>query len=111
MITNTAAKRGGFFKFPMMEKLWLGRKCAVVALLAMAFLSGHATAAGVGSEVRQLIVSVAPGWDSTTGRLQCFERSGEGWKPVTAAWPVLYGKNGLVWGRGVLGTDEPGRHK
>ena len=27
------------------------------------------------------------------------------------AIPVLYGKNGLVWGRGVLGTDEPGTHK
>jgi L,D-peptidoglycan transpeptidase YkuD (ErfK/YbiS/YcfS/YnhG family) len=24
---------------------------------------------------------------------------------------VLYGKSGLAWGRGVLGTDEPGRHK
>jgi L,D-peptidoglycan transpeptidase YkuD (ErfK/YbiS/YcfS/YnhG family) len=61
--------------------------------------------------VSQLIVSVAPTWDSNTGKLQRFERDGRGWKAVGSAVPVLYGKNGLVWGRGVLGTDEPGRHK
>ena len=56
-------------------------------------------------------MSIAPSWDSTTGRLQCFERDGAAWKPASAAWPVLYGKSGLAWGRGALGTDEPGRHK
>jgi L,D-peptidoglycan transpeptidase YkuD (ErfK/YbiS/YcfS/YnhG family) len=61
--------------------------------------------------VRQLIVSVAPSWNSNTGRLQCFERAGDEWKPAGESWPVLYGKSGLVWGRGVLGTDEPGPHK
>lgn len=61
--------------------------------------------------VRQLIVSIAPTWNSTTGRLQCFERDGKSWKPATTAWPVLYGKHGLVWGSGVLGQHEPGPHK
>jgi len=62
--------------------------------------------------VRQLIVSVASGWDSTTGQLIALERTPEGgWKPVLGPIPVLFGKNGLAWGRGVLGTDEPGRHK
>ncbi len=54
-------------------------------------------------------MSIASGWDSTTGRLQCFERDGKGWKPATPVWPVLYGKHGLAWGRGV--TTEPGRQK
>ncbi len=30
---------------------------------------------------------------------------------MTAAWPVLFGKDGLAWGRGVAGQDEPGLHK
>lgn len=61
--------------------------------------------------VRQLIVSIAPGWNSKTGRLQCFERRGDEWQPATAAWPVLYGRNGLAWGRGVLGEENPDRWK
>ena len=68
-------------------------------------------AAEIPSDVRQLIVSIAPSWDATQGRLQCFERAGGTWKPATPAWPVLYGKSGLAWGRGILGTGEPGRQK
>ncbi len=60
---------------------------------------------------RQLIVSVAPGWDSTIGRLQLFERVGENWQAVAPPVAVLYGKSGLAWGRGVLGQSEPGRAK
>lgn len=60
---------------------------------------------------KQLVVSVAPDWNSKNGRLQCFERTGSGWKPALPAWPVLYGRNGLAWGRGVKGTDEPGLRK
>ena len=32
-------------------------------------------------------------------------------EPIGPPVAVLYGRNGLVWGRGVLGTDEPGAHK
>jgi len=68
-------------------------------------------AAGIDSSVQQLIVSVAPSWDSSKGTLRLFERAGAEWKPVSGPIPVLFGKNGLVWGRGVLGGDEPGAHK
>ena len=62
--------------------------------------------------VRQLIVGVAPGWNSSTGKLLALERTARGeWKPALGPIPVLFGKNGLAWGRGVLGTNEPGRHK
>ncbi len=70
-----------------------------------------ASAAGLDPSVKQLVVSIAPTWDSMNGRLQCFQRDGDGWKPVGEAWPVLYGKNGLAWGRGVLGSGEPGKAK
>jgi L,D-peptidoglycan transpeptidase YkuD (ErfK/YbiS/YcfS/YnhG family) len=85
-------------------------KLALCAVLCVA-LATPVPAAELPGEVRQLIVSIAPGWDSTAGRLQCFERAGREWKPAAAAWPVLYGRSGLAWGRGVLGADEPGRQK
>lgn len=82
--------------------------------LALMLFGVHAPAArALDADVRQLIVSVAPDWNSNQGRLQLFERDGAGgaWRAASPAWPVLYGKNGLAWGRGVLGTAEPGRHK
>jgi L,D-peptidoglycan transpeptidase YkuD (ErfK/YbiS/YcfS/YnhG family) len=81
-----------------------------LAGLAACFLP-RIFAAEIDPGVKQVIVSIAPGWDSPTGHLQLFERSSEGWKGSSPPVPVLYGKNGLAWGRGVLGTDEPGRHK
>jgi L,D-peptidoglycan transpeptidase YkuD (ErfK/YbiS/YcfS/YnhG family) len=88
-------------------------KRAFVAITAflLAALAAPSFAAGLDPSVQQLIVSVAANWDASTGKLQWFERTGNDWKPVAPPVPVLYGKNGLVWGRGVLGTEEPGTHK
>lgn len=52
------------------------------------------------SEVKQLIVSIAPSWNSRTGQLQLFERQGKTWQAVGAPVRVLYGTSGLAWGRG-----------
>jgi L,D-peptidoglycan transpeptidase YkuD (ErfK/YbiS/YcfS/YnhG family) len=79
-------------------------------LLLCLLLSAH-SALALDPSVQQLVVSVAPSWDSNTGRLQLFERDGKGWRAVGEPWSVLYGRNGLAWGRGVLGTEEPGTHK
>lgn len=63
------------------------------------------------SSVRQLIVSIAPDWNSSTGKMQRFERAEKGWRAVSPPVPVLFGRSGLAWGRGVLGTDEQGLRK
>ena len=52
---------------------------------------------------RQLLRCLAADWQATRGRLQRFERTGAGWQPVGAAWPVMLGRNGLAWG-----MDEAG---
>jgi len=66
----------------------------------------------IGLEVRQLLVSIAPDWNTNTGKMIALERGRDGeWKPALGPIPVLFGKNGLAWGRGVLGTGEPGREK
>lgn len=70
-----------------------------------------ASAAGLPGDVQQLVVSIAPNWDTTSGKAQLFERDGSQWKPVGQPWAVLYGPKGLAWGRGVLGTGEPGLQK
>ncbi|MFZ0711327.1 MAG: hypothetical protein WAM53_14920 [Terrimicrobiaceae bacterium] len=85
-----------------MNKLWI----AGLVVLAM---SGSLMA--LDPSISQLAVSVAPSWDSPSGKLQIFEREGKGWRAMSPPLRVLYGKNGLAWGRGELGTDEPGLQK
>lgn len=79
---------------------------------ALLLLPGSGRAAGVPEDCRQLIVALAPGWDSMRGELQRFERSASGsWRPVGLSVPVLFGKHGLAWGRGLVGQEEEGLHK
>lgn len=81
-------------------------------LLLVAALFPLTRASAVDPDVHQLVVGVAPGWDSMQGHIQFFRRAGGGeWQPASGQIPVLFGKNGLAWGRGLLGTDEPGLHK
>ena len=52
---------------------------------ALLFLPSNARAAGVPNDCEQLIVAVAPDWDSMRGELQRFERSASGpWHQVGA---------------------------
>lgn len=83
-----------------------------VFALALLQFASSARAAGVPNDCQQLIVALAPDWDSMQGTLQRFERSGTGpWQPAGVACPVLFGKNGLAWGRGMAGQDENGLRK
>ena len=106
MMSKLAPMRWRFFK-----AAWIGRILRAIQLATLAGVTPGVTRAGEIDDAKQLLVSIAPTWDSQNGRLQRFERAGRGWKAVAPPVPVLYGKGGLVWGRGVLGTDEPGPHK
>ena len=80
--------------------------------IAPVLIASTACAAGVPDDCTQLLVAVAPGWNSMRGQLQRFERDQGGvWKPLGDRVPVLFGKNGLAWGSGVAGQDEPGLRK
>lgn len=81
------------------------------ALGALLLAAEAAAGPALGPDVTQLIVSIAPGWDATRGTLMLLERTDEGWQPASAVVPVLYGKHGLAWGRGIAGTEENGLHK
>jgi L,D-peptidoglycan transpeptidase YkuD (ErfK/YbiS/YcfS/YnhG family) len=82
------------------------------ALLALLSFTSNACAAGVPDDCTQLILALAPDWNAIRGTLQRLERTRGGeWRAVSATVPVLFGKNGLAWGIGVAGRDEPGLHK
>ncbi|HZC34671.1 MAG TPA: L,D-transpeptidase family protein [Chthoniobacterales bacterium] len=56
----------------------------------------------LGSAVTQLIVGIAPTWDSMTGKLQRLQKVNGKWERVGAPMDVLFGKHGLAWGRGEI---------
>src|SRR5688500_17953733 len=109
MISTTAKVRVRYFKAARMGNIIHASKRVFAGAAALALLSSPGFAGGLDG-VKQLIVSIAADWDASTGKLQLFERAGDGWKPSAPPMSVLYGKNGLIWGRGVYGTDEPGPH-
>ena len=80
----------------------------IAAILLAWVLAVNIARAGELDDCRQLIVSIAPTWDSNTGALQRFERDGNEWRAVGAPWPVLFGKNGLAWGIGEKGQEQAG---
>ncbi len=79
--------------------------------ILLLLLASSACAAGVPQDCTQLIVGIAPDWNSMRGRLQLFERRGAEWVAEGPAWPVLFGKNGLAWGSGLAGQNEDGSRK
>jgi L,D-peptidoglycan transpeptidase YkuD (ErfK/YbiS/YcfS/YnhG family) len=90
-----------------MSSLLRGTLCA-----ALIFLASNVHADGVPGDCTQLLVGIAPTWDSMHGTLQLFERTPGGeWKSVSPSFPVLFGKNGVAWGIGLAGQNEPGLHK
>ncbi|MGI9241464.1 MAG: L,D-transpeptidase family protein [Verrucomicrobiales bacterium] len=87
--------------------------CAAIVALAL-LLANPADAAPrrAAPKPGQMIVTVADSWNSSTGRLQCYERTSKGWRPAFArAIPVLLGRNGLAWGRGLHQPSKSGRQK
>jgi len=86
-------------------------RLTILFFAALCGFSWPARATGVPADCRQLIVGLADDWDANVGRIQCFERDGKTWRAVSAPQRVLFGANGLAWGIGLSGQNEPGRHK
>ncbi len=86
-------------------------KC-LATIWCLALLGSNACADGVPDDCTQLILGLAPTWDSMRGEVQLFERPrGGNWKPVAGPFPALFGRKGLAWGAGLAGQNEPGVHK
>src|ERR1051325_2345238 len=82
----------------------------VIHLLVLTGVTAYAE--GVPDDCTQLILGIAPTWDSMRGELRLFERNrGEDWASVAGPFPVLFGKNGIAWGTGLAGQNESGLRK
>jgi L,D-peptidoglycan transpeptidase YkuD (ErfK/YbiS/YcfS/YnhG family) len=82
----------------------------VICLLALPGVNVFAD--GVPEDCTQLILGIAPTWNSMRGELRLFERSlGGDWKLVEGPFPALFGKDGVAWGRGLAGQDQLGLQK
>src|SRR6266581_8470006 len=76
------------------------------------WLASNAYAEGVPDDCTQLILALAPTWNSMRGELRLFERArGGDWVSVAGPFPVLFGKNGVAWGTGLAGQSESGLRK
>jgi L,D-peptidoglycan transpeptidase YkuD (ErfK/YbiS/YcfS/YnhG family) len=60
---------------------------------------------------RQCLVVVADSWNAKTGMLRAFERtrSRGAWQPNSRAIPVVLGKKGMAWGRGLVEFNSVAR--
>lgn len=81
-------------------------------LASLLCLVSNARAAAVPDDCTQLLVGIAPDWNSMHGELRLYERErGGSWTQQGTAIPVLFGKNGLAWGIGLAGQNETGLRK
>ncbi len=89
----------------------------IVALAAAVALAGAATRPSRARQresplrgSRQLLVVITDDWSAVAGTIQRFERKNADapWKSAGARVPVVVGRNGLAWGRGVAGEIAPG---
>ncbi len=67
--------------------------------------------ANVPAECGQLVVAIASGWNHHRAQLVGMERSGDTWKAAGPVVPVLVGRSGLAWGRGLRGQRQVGPRK
>ncbi|MHC8287509.1 M15 family metallopeptidase [Pseudomonas sp. XS1P51] len=61
---------------------------------------------GVLDTSHQLIVVTTKNWADIQGTAQRYERQGKTFRKYEASFPVVLGKNGLAWGKGLSSVDQ-----
>ncbi|MGY8640486.1 MAG: L,D-transpeptidase family protein [Verrucomicrobiales bacterium] len=80
--------------------------------LSLSLLSSAASSADAPPPTGQILLSVPNSWNSKTGKLKAFHWDGKEWKQsFKSSIDVLYGRNGLAWGRGVMPAPSGGSVK
>lgn len=87
------------------------RSTALFFAILACFCATRAGASETAEDAKQIIVCLAPNTSSSEGTLQLFHRDDKGqWVPDSKTWPVLFGMDGLAWGRGIS-PPQPGPQK
>ncbi|MGJ7518838.1 L,D-transpeptidase family protein [Pseudomonas baetica] len=75
------------------------RACALLLLPCTAMAQGL-------DDSQQLIVVTSKHWDDIQGTAQRYERHGDTFEKYEASFPVVLGKNGLAWGKGLNNVED-----
>lgn len=84
--------------------------CLAVWSLALSAQSQQKTPASFPNQSsQQLVLVTTKDWNSVSGELRRFERVGtnSSWKKIRPSIPVVVGRNGLAWGKGVHQLKNP----
>jgi L,D-peptidoglycan transpeptidase YkuD (ErfK/YbiS/YcfS/YnhG family) len=85
------------------------RVAASLSILAIAAFGSMAKSAdAIPAGCRQIVLVIAPRWNSASGILRRFARPGAdgSWTPAGDAVPVLLGENGLAWCAGLRAIPD-----
>jgi L,D-peptidoglycan transpeptidase YkuD (ErfK/YbiS/YcfS/YnhG family) len=65
------------------------------------------------AQTRQLVLVLVKDWESVDGAMQCYERADVDapWQAIGTSAPVVVGRNGLAWGRGLHDPQSSGPGK
>lgn len=88
-------------------RIGLALLCALIGAPGMA---ADTTVPAV-QRAQQLILVLAPDWDSPQGTLQAFERDAQGWRAHGKAFDVSLGRHGSAWGLGLHPAQDDGPQK
>ncbi|KRG37958.1 hypothetical protein ARC78_02350 [Stenotrophomonas pictorum JCM 9942] len=82
----------------------------LLSALACVGLASNASATPL-DNARQLIVVTAPSWEASSGQLQAFERTENGWQAHGTGFEVALGSSGSAWGIGLHPPQNGGPQK
>jgi D-alanyl-D-alanine dipeptidase len=87
-----------------------------IAILSLALSPASQAQEAPLAQAQQLIVVTTRGWNDVSGTLRRFARADvrASWQPVGDPAPIVVGKHGLGWGRGVnapVKRDGPVKHE
>lgn len=83
----------------------------IMMISLLAAVSVGATGQGGASPMQdagQALVVITPDWNSSTGTLQRYERTSEGWRRAGDSFPVVIGRSGMGWGLGLNSERSDG---
>lgn len=88
-------------------------RCICMALLLMLLASACSRDAIKSdaihwSNAQQLVLVTTEGWEATRGTQRRYARSGNEWKQIGAATPVVIGRTGSAWGVGLHAAQTGG---
>jgi L,D-peptidoglycan transpeptidase YkuD (ErfK/YbiS/YcfS/YnhG family) len=86
--------------------------CAIVAACLIPFgLKARQGLPEMLAQSSQMVVVTTKDWTATDGTLRRFERTERAWQQVGPAVPVVLGRSGLGWGRGLNPPSSSGPQK